>query len=401
MVSPGNRRRCVRAKPGLEAHLAAFIAGELRRPLAAPTHGGNYTALSALQVEEGQHLVGRTPPARLETALLPGFQHRGLRCKIVKGSHSAFGPVQRGFAAGWHRQNVIQRLDVLQERSVGGSVVGQRHHPLHRRKVGEALGLHPQFKPGARVEIDHVAAGRMLARRALLRLPGPVAEQLGAAGPVILKREPKRVAFPGQGVQRNEGAILQQYSRLRPQRLVPAPPIPAVFDPNFKLARACQRHVQRQRAILAPANRRGKHLLAAHQHMEGDRAVALGLAPPGIVVILEADVRRETPGRFAQVHQDVFRGIEGQPVGIGLLPKLERGAAPRMPPRYSIRHILVKQLEERAGPGLATSGEHAVRPVLTGEEFFGLRRNRSGGREQAGQSQDKQRLEGVAHKVIL
>src|ERR1039458_8417421 len=176
---------------------------------------------------------------------------------------------------------------------------------------------------------------------------------------------------------------------------------PAVLDPYFKLARACQRHVQRQRAILAPTNRRGKYLLTACQHMEGDRAVALGLALPGILVILEPDVRRKTPSRFAQVYQDVLRGIEGQPVRIGLFPKLERGAAPRMPPRYSIRHILVKHLEERIGPGLATSGKRAVRPILTGGEFAGPRRNCSGSREQTNQSQDKQRSEGIAHKVTL
>ena len=210
----------------------------------------------------------------------------------------------------------------------------------------------------------------MLPRRALFRFPGPVAEQLGAADPVILKREPERVAFPGQGMQRNQGAILQQHGRLGPQRLVPAPAIPAVFDPDFKLARAFQGHVQRHRAILAPANRRGKHLLAAHQHMEGDRALTLGLTPAGVVVVLEADVGRETPSWFAQVHQDVFRRVESEAVSISLLPKLERDAAPRTQPRYAVRHILVKQLEEGTGPSLAASRKDAFRPRLAREEVL-------------------------------
>src|ERR1035437_5242258 len=89
----GKQAQVRAGQPGFEAYLAAFIAGELCRPLTAPAHGGDHTALRTLQVEEGQHLVGGAPTAWLETAFLPVSQDSCLRCKIIKGGHSAFGPV--------------------------------------------------------------------------------------------------------------------------------------------------------------------------------------------------------------------------------------------------------------------------------------------------------------------
>ena len=149
----GSSTRCVRASPAFRltwpcSSQANSAAHSPLQPTAATTPPS-----PPCEVEERQHLVRGPSPARLEPQFFARPQRRRLGREIVKGGHAALGPVQRGFAAACQRQHPVQRLDPLEERCVRGAAIGQGHHPFHRREIGEAVGLDPDFQPRAGVEM--------------------------------------------------------------------------------------------------------------------------------------------------------------------------------------------------------------------------------------------------------
>ena len=71
MALAGEQPQVRAGQTGFEVTVPAGTAGELRRPFATPTHGGNHAAVGALHVEEGQHLTGGAPAAGVQTGASP------------------------------------------------------------------------------------------------------------------------------------------------------------------------------------------------------------------------------------------------------------------------------------------------------------------------------------------